>query len=408
MKRIITFLTFTMFSFLAFGQSPNVRIYEIYGAGGNASAIYKNDYVVLYNASSTSVNLTGWSLQYASATGNFGTNVNVCPINSGTIQGYSFFLIKLAVGSGCSGAACGADLPTEDANGIFTGASPVFPIALAAGAGKIALLNNQTYINTAVSNPIGAGNIVDFVGYGTTANASEGGGGTATSTVAPTTTLSIRRKGTGAATGQDTDNNLNDFATFTLNTSTPPYNSSTAPVIPIELIYFSATQLGNQTKLNWQTATELNNAYYEIERSSEGKTFEKIGEISGYGNSNVTRTYSFVDEKPNTDVNYYRLRQVDFDGKASVSKIVSVNFGKNTTVKVYPNIAKDQINVELNSENGATDLFVVNQLGQVVKSQKLQNTEGVRTLNISDLPNGFYFINIVSKNGNLTQRFEKQ
>lgn len=244
---------------------------------------------------------------------------------------------------------------------------------------------------------------LDYIKPGQAATATAGGSEIHSATLSRTisginipigSTIYFRFNDTNAA-GSDDMTGIDDF-------------SISMTAIPVELVDFKAQKGNSKVNLEWQTATELNNAYYEIERSSEGKTFEKIGEISGYGNSNVTRTYSFIDEKPNTDVNYYRLRQVDFDGKATVSKTVSVNFGKNTTVKVYPNIAKDQINVELNSENGTSDLFVVNQLGQVVKSQKLQNTEGVRTLNISDLPNGFYFINIVSKNGNVTQRFEKQ
>ncbi len=178
--------------------------------------------------------------------------------------------------------------------------------------------------------------------------------------------------------------------------------------IPVQLVDFKAQKENQAVKLLWSTATELNNAYYAVERSENGKSFEKIGEILGYGNSNILKSYQFMDEKPMNTVNYYRLRQVDFDGKETVYKTVSVNFGKNTTTKVYPSIAKDKINVEINGDNGASDLLVVNLLGQVVKAQKLQNTEGVFPVNISDLPNGSYIMRIVSKNESVSQRFEKQ
>ncbi len=174
------------------------------------------------------------------------------------------------------------------------------------------------------------------------------------------------------------------------------------------MLDFKAQKENQTVKLLWSTATELNNAYYAIERSANGKSFEKIGEINSYGNSNMLKSYQFVDEKPMSTVNYYRLRQVDFDGKETVYKTVSVNFGKNTTTKVYPTVAKDKINVEISGDYGVTDLLVVNLLGQVVKSQKLQNTEGVTPINISDLPNGSYIMRIVSKNENISQRFEKQ
>ncbi len=184
--------------------------------------------------------------------------------------------------------------------------------------------------------------------------------------------------------------------------------SVSMPIIPVELLDFKAQKENQAVKLLWSTATELNNAYYTIERSENGKSFEKIGEISGYGNSNVLKSYQFMDEKPMSNVNYYRLRQVDFDGKETVYKTVSVNFGKNTTTKVYPSIAKDKINVEISGDKGPSDLLVVNLLGQVVKAQKLQNTEGVFPVNISDLPNGSYIMRIVSKNENISLRFEKQ
>ena len=178
-------------------------------------------------------------------------------------------------------------------------------------------------------------------------------------------------------------------------------------VIPVELVKFAAQKDKSATKLTWTTATELNNAFYAIERSADGKDFEKIGEVSGYGNSQRMRDYAFMDEKPSGSVNYYRLRQVDFNGKETVSKTVSVNFDKTASIKVYPAIASDKINVEINSD-GAADLTIVNLAGQVMKTQKVENTEGVLPINISDLPNGSYIIRLVSKNGEMTKRFEKQ
>ena len=178
-------------------------------------------------------------------------------------------------------------------------------------------------------------------------------------------------------------------------------------VIPVELVKFAAQKDKSAAKLTWTTATELNNAFYAIERSTNGKDFDKIGEVSGYGNSQRMRDYTFMDEKPSGSVNYYRLRQVDFNGKETVSKTVSVNFDKNASIKVYPAIATDKINVEINSD-GAADLTIVNLAGQVMKTQKVENTEGVLPINISDLPNGSYIIRMVSKTGEMTKRFEKQ
>ncbi|MBL7816209.1 MAG: T9SS type A sorting domain-containing protein [Saprospiraceae bacterium] len=178
--------------------------------------------------------------------------------------------------------------------------------------------------------------------------------------------------------------------------------------IPVELVSFKAQKQNQTTKLEWQTATELNNNYYDIERSMDGKAFEKIGDISGYGNSSLMRTYSFVDEKPNNGINYYRLRQVDFDGTATLSKTVSVDFSKNLDVKVYPNIVKEQLTFEINGDGSAADLSIVNMLGQVVKQQNLKSTEGVISLNVNNLANGQYILKVTTKSGQMSQRFEKQ
>ena len=96
--------------------------------------------------------------------------------------------------------------------------------------------------------------------------------------------------------------------------------------IPVELVDFKAQKQNTAVKLAWSTATELNNAFYAIERSDNGKSFEKIGEVAGYGNSQQARSYTFMDEKPMNTVNYYRLRQVDFDGKETVYKTVFIGF----------------------------------------------------------------------------------
>ncbi len=179
-------------------------------------------------------------------------------------------------------------------------------------------------------------------------------------------------------------------------------------IIPVELVDFQAHKENKSTKLVWQTATELNNSHYDIERSSEGKTFEKIGKTMGLGNSQQSRSYTFMDEKPNNGINYYRLRQVDLDGKATISKTVTVNFDHKTALKIYPSLANDKINIDIHAIEGVSNLSVINASGQVVKSEKVQITEGSLSLNINDLPNGIYFIELSSKIGKWMERFEKQ
>ena len=183
------------------GGATNVVISQFYGAGGNASGVtFKNDFVELFNPLSTTVNLSAWSVQYASASG---TSWQVANLN-GSVQPYHYYLVQLA-----SGGANGASLPTADATGT---------INISAASGKLALVSNQTALSGA--NPVGTATIVDFAGFGT-ANGFEGagaapGGGNTTSTL---------RKNGGYT---DSNNNAADFTTA----SPPAPRNSASPSNP--------------------------------------------------------------------------------------------------------------------------------------------------------------------------------
>jgi len=162
--------------------SPDIVISQVYGGGGNSGATYKNDFIELYNLGSTPVDVTGWSVQYGSSGGTtWGNRTNL----SGTIQPGHYYLVQEAAGAGGT-----TNLPAPDATGS---------IAMAAGAGKVALVNTTTALSGAC--PTGT-MIVDFVGYGS-ANCSE----TSPAPGLTNTTADIRLNG-GAT---DTDNNSADF-----------------------------------------------------------------------------------------------------------------------------------------------------------------------------------------------------
>ncbi|MBK6914244.1 MAG: T9SS type A sorting domain-containing protein [Ignavibacteriales bacterium] len=100
--------------------------------------------------------------------------------------------------------------------------------------------------------------------------------------------------------------------------------SSNAP-LPVELSLFSGRIIGGNIILNWETATEVRNYGFDVEKSIDGKNFSKFGFVQGNGNSNSTKYYSFEDNSPETGINYYRLKQIDTDGSFEYSKIISVN-----------------------------------------------------------------------------------
>jgi predicted extracellular nuclease len=166
----------------------DVVISQVYGGGGNAGAPLQSDFIELFNRGVTPVNLTGWSVQYQSAAGT-GT-WQVTPL-SGTIAPGGYYLVKEDTGTGCSGLPCGVPIPAADALGT---------IAMAAGAGKVALSATTTPFNG--SCPTCA---VDMVGYGTTASCFEGAGPTGNTS---NTTAALRKR-SGCF---DSNNNNVDFS----------------------------------------------------------------------------------------------------------------------------------------------------------------------------------------------------
>ena len=195
LRLLVLLLSFLPASRLA-AVSNTVVISQVYGGGGNSGATYKNDFVELFNRGATTVSLNGWSVQYASATG---TTWQVTNLTNVSLAPGQYYLVQEAQGTGGT-----VNLPTPDATGT---------IAMGATAGKIALLNSTTALSGAC--PTG-GSIVDFVGFGTTANCSE----TAPAPAPSNTTADLR--GSGGCT--ETDANGADFASGAPN----PRNTATA------------------------------------------------------------------------------------------------------------------------------------------------------------------------------------
>ena len=167
-------------------SSSQIVISQIFGGGGNSGAPFRNDFIEIFNRGTSAVSLAGWSVQYASATA---STWSVTPLTSVVLLPGQYYLVQQS-----SGGATGIPLPAPDASGT---------IAMAAGSGKVALVTNTT---TLTGTCPGISNIVDMVGYGTTANCFRG------SAPAPTAsnTNALFRRVDGC---QDLRNNATDFAT---------------------------------------------------------------------------------------------------------------------------------------------------------------------------------------------------
>jgi predicted Zn-dependent protease with MMP-like domain len=171
--------------------------------------------------------------------------------------------------------------------------------------------------------------------------------------------------------------------------------------LPIELISFEGKSLKNHIQLDWSTASEVNNDYFEILRSSDGATWFPAGMMDGKGNSQQISYYSWIDVSPMPRNNYYKLRQVDYSGEYSYTDVILVTFSHtNPDLKVYPNPAINFLIVE-NLINPIR-IRLLNSMGITLIDQLL--TDSHQQLDISGIPSGVYIVTYHNEftNGNLT------
>ncbi len=172
--------------------------------------------------------------------------------------------------------------------------------------------------------------------------------------------------------------------------------------LPIELMEFNAEVSDAQINLYWKTASEINNDYFSIEKSVDAENWEAISRIEGVGNSTTEKQYKWVDENPESGVNFYRLRQVDFDGAFNFSKIVSVTFNNEVGFINYPNPVNDQLNIEI--ENGSTNRFsLFNVLGDKI-IETFSTPLSRISINTSQTSSGIYYLVVENEKGKTESR----
>lgn len=191
-------------------------------------------------------------------------------------------------------------------------------------------------------------------------------------------------------------------------TDLPPINLAVVP-LPVELTTFDAKVAnGNHVNLAWATSSELNNDYFLIEHSTDGRNFESIGMVDGAGTTNEVQHYEFTDKTPMAGQNFYRLQQIDFDGQYEYSDIVSVKVSKSGELVVNPTFASEEIVVMASDDaqlNG--DLTIFNLAGGIVYSEKLTANVDVKTIDVSAFNNGYYLISVKNGQEVMTKRFVK-
>ena len=158
-------------------------------------------------------------------------------------------------------------------------------------------------------------------------------------------------------------------------------NVCTSPFLPITLLHFSAEKLDHYIKLSWATASEYNNDYFIIEKSTDGLYWQIIAKVKGAGNSYSTTEYQVVDENPSPGLNYYRLSQVDYDGKITYLKTTSITHETpSTSIKVLLNQQTSEITLNIYTPARQNILLEITDItGRIVLINEIILKEGTNT-----------------------------
>lgn len=195
---------------------------------------------------------------------------------------------------------------------------------------------------------------------------------------------------TGLTTALDrtANNNNGTLVNFALTGTTSNYVSNPMGTLPVTYSAFTATKQSGQSVLQWQTEEELNSAEYVIERSADGSKYEPIGTVAAAGNSALSNRYFFTDRYPLTGKNYYRLKQVDIDGRFTYSVILSIDYASLHRLLWY-NAGSHAVEVRLQG-GGAERYSLLDLKGSILQKGYLRNGRA----HFSNLQAGSYIIQV--------------
>lgn len=171
--------------------------------------------------------------------------------------------------------------------------------------------------------------------------------------------------------------------------------------LSVQMGYFTASKQDNKALLEWATYSESNNKGFDIERSTDSRSWAKIGFVNSKaesGNSSAKLSYTFTDKEPVTGNNFYRLKQTDFDGKYEYSPVRMVSFGTGSNISIHPNPAKD--NFIISGLEGNESIVLYDVMGRKVRTARaISSTEMIQ---VTGLSKGVYHLQIIDQSGNAT------
>jgi hypothetical protein len=188
----------------------------------------------------------------------------------------------------------------------------------------------------------------------------------------------------------DSNGGQNYKATYTVTSTT----------LPVSLIDFSVKTIQKQVVANWSTASERNNARFDLERSSDALTFESIARLDGHGTTTTRQAYSAIDESPRLGVNYYRLRQTDVDGKFSYSPLRSAIIRTNGEIVLTGQPANEVLSIDGLEEASQVDISTIQ--GRSLYRQKSSGSQ--TKIDVGNWPSGLYLLRVADQLGVQVQR----
>ena len=207
-------------------------------------------------------------------------------------------------------------------------------------------------------------------------------------------------------TGTNIASEFGDFWQYT-----PDQNDCT--ILPIGLTSFTATQSDRKVELRWTTESELNNDYFTVEKSLDGAHFETLIIVKGIGNSTSALSYVAEDLNPFTGLNYYRLKQTDFDGTSTYSNVISCTvygIGMMKVLSVTPNPFQTTIDIITDiSDDEDLQIQLFNTSGKLIfdKSYAVKKDVQHLSIDLSSLLHGIYFLRVACEYGSSSQKLVK-
>lgn len=168
-------------------------------------------------------------------------------------------------------------------------------------------------------------------------------------------------------------------------------------VLPVNFLSFKVVKYDNNSVfITWQTATEQNNDYFVVEKSSDGRVFTELTRVAGQGTSNSTANYKAFDYQPHPGSNYYRIRQTDIDGASTYTPVSTIQFSTTgTAISIFPNPTSHLLTLQTDATGNR--MYQISDLkGNMIESKRINS--GSMQINISHLPAATYIFNILHEN----------